>query len=69
MVLRRFTKLCIKFFSHITGKILLVESGWLKHPPPNTHTLTLMSQQSLVQAKTKGGPTYPNNQHGVSYAT
>jgi len=25
-----------------------------------------MSQQSLVQAKTKAGPTYANNQHGVS---
>jgi len=28
MVLERFTKLCIKFFSHIiTAKIFLVESG------------------------------------------
>jgi len=25
-----------------------------------------MSQHSLVQAKTKGGPTNPNNQHGES---
>jgi len=24
-----------------------------------------MNQQSLVQAKTKAGPTYANNQHGV----
>jgi len=40
MALGRFTKLCIKFFSHITTKILLVESaaGWLKHPlPHHTH--------------------------------
>jgi len=27
-----------------------------------------MSQQSIVQAKTKGGPTFPNSQHWVSYA-
>jgi len=25
-----------------------------------------MSYQSLVQAKTKAGPAYVNNQHGVS---
>jgi len=35
-----------------------------KHSPSNTHTL--MSQQSLVQAKTKSGKTYPNNQQGVN---
>jgi len=32
-----------KFLSHITAKILLVESGWLKQfppPPPPTHTNT-----------------------------
>jgi len=48
MVLGRFTKLCIKFLSHITA--------WLQQPP-NMHTHTLMSQQSLVQPKTKASPT------------
>jgi len=69
MVPERFTELCIKFLSHITDKIVLVESEWLKHslPPshfPNTHKL--MSQQSLVQAKPKARPSYANNQHWVS---
>jgi len=37
---RAFTKLCIKFLVTSQLKILLVESGWLKHPLPPTHTQT-----------------------------
>jgi len=63
-VLGRFTKLNIKFFSHIKAKIILVENqGGLSTPsPPNTHTQT----NELAVAKTKAGPAYANNQHGVS---
>jgi len=66
MILGLFIKLCIKFFSLITDKICLVELGWLKHPLSPKHAHKLMSQHSLVQAKTKARPTFDNNQHGVS---
>jgi len=41
MVLGHFTKLCIHFLVTSQLKIILVQSGWIKHPPPPlTHTQT-----------------------------